>query len=290
MIYKMKKGLLLGLLLMITAGISFSQETISLNVVYEFRYVRDLTQKDNPYISNMVLSLGKGTSRYCTEREYKESDKNSIARKKQQIQTPASGRATRAVSGGPALFVGKSGVTIREEIMKDIPKRKMETTGFIGTKTYSVETALPKINWVLQQERKMIDKYTCQKATGQYAGREYTVWFTPDLPFQDGPWKLSGLPGLILEAHDTNNEVVFTFKGISRNDDAGETVVSVLKDQFTINTSLKSYNRTRASFDADPEAIILAEHPDARIFVFPTDSSGTRKVMKIKQYNPIEKD
>ncbi|OQP63996.1 hypothetical protein A3860_21485 [Niastella vici] len=285
------KRLLLGILLVITAGVSFAQESISLNVVYEFSYVRDLSQKDNPYISNMVLSLGKGTSRYCTEKDYKDNDRNSIAKRKlQQTQTAAAPRPVKAVAGGPALFVGRSGVAIREEIMKDIPKRKLETTGFIGSKVYTVQTELPKINWELRPERKTIDKYGCQRALGRYAGRDYEVWFAPDLPFRDGPWKLQGLPGLILEAHDTNNEVVFTCKGISRNDDSAETVMSFLKDPYTITTNLKSYNRTRASFDQDPEAIILAEHPEARIFVLPMDSTGTKKVIKIKQYNPLEKD
>lgn len=285
------KRLLLSILPVIAAAVSFAQESISLNVVYEFTYVRDLSQKDNPYVSNMVLSLGKGTSRYCSEKEYKDNDRNTIARRQQQqMQASAAARPMKAVAGGPALFVGKSGVAIREEIIKDIPKRKLETTGFIGSKVYTVQTELPKISWELRPERKTIDKYTCQRALGRYAGRDYEVWFAPDLPFQDGPWKLNGLPGLILEAHDTNNEVAFTCKGINRNDDTAETVMSFLKDPYTITTNLKSYNRTRASFDQDPEAIILAEHPEAKVLVLPMDSSRTRKVIKIKQYNPIEKD
>jgi GLPGLI family protein len=287
--YEMKrKGSLLAFLLMTAANISFAQETVSLNVVYELRYIRDLTQKDNPYVSNMVLSIGKNTSRYCTEREFKESAGGSEARKKQQ-QELKSAKPMITVSGGPLLQVGRSGVAIREEIMKNIRKGEVEITGFIGSRTYMVETALPKINWLLQPEKKVIGKDTCQRALGSYAGREYEAWFAPDLPFNDGPWKLNGLPGLILEARDTSNEVIFTFKGISRNDDTGETVVSLLKDQFTVKTNLKSYNRSRESYEEDPEAIILAEHPDANIHIISVDGSGTKKARKIRKYNPIEK-
>jgi GLPGLI family protein len=289
----MKKSAgLFGCFFFIMAGIAFSQETVLLNVLYEFKYMRDLAQKDNPYISNMVLSLGKNTSRWCTEESFKDNNKNIIRekRKQQENEQQMSSMPRTTVTGGPTLRITKAGVAIREEIIKDIPKQKLQTIGRIASKTYFVDTDLPKINWVLQNEKKTIDKYTCQKAVGTYAGRAYEVWFTTDLPFRDGPWKLHGLPGLILEAHDSTNQVVITYKEISRNDDGEETVTSFLKDPFSIETKLKAYNRARAAFDADPQAIILAQHPDAKIHVKSMDGSSNKQVVKIKKYNPIELD
>lgn len=282
---------LFSLLFLASGNAAFAQEPITFNVVYEFRYVRDLMQKENPYTTNMILSIGKNTSRYCTEKLYKDNDKNSIRdRKKQQDQQQISSKPTTTVVGGPMLLVGKAGVAIQEEVIKDISKRKLETIGRIAFKTYFTTTDLPVINWVLQNEKKMIGKYTCQKAVGSYAGRVYEAWFTPDLPISDGPWKLSGLPGLILEAHDAANEVVFAFKEMNRNEDIEETVSPFLKDQFSIKTSIKEYNRARAAFDTDPESIILASFPDAKIHVRNTDVPDNKQVIKIKKYNPIELD
>lgn len=77
-----------------------------------------------------------------------------------------------------------------------------------------VKEEIPTINWKISKEIKNIGKFTCTKATGEFRGREYTAWFTTQIPVSFGPWKLQGLPGLILEAYDTNKEVYFYFKSI----------------------------------------------------------------------------
>jgi GLPGLI family protein len=62
------------------------------------------------------------------------------------------------------------------------------------------------ISWELLNETKNINSFNCQKARGNFRGRTYTVWFTNDIPVSLGPWKLNGLPGLILEATDSLNQ------------------------------------------------------------------------------------
>lgn len=72
----------------------------------------------------------------------------------------------------------------------------------------------PKINWLISNEHKKIGQFNCQKAEAKFRGREYSAWFTTEIPLPYGPWKLNGLPGLILEAYDTDKEVYFYFKSV----------------------------------------------------------------------------
>jgi GLPGLI family protein len=63
--------------------------------------------------------------------------------------------------------------------------------------------------WDISSITKKISNHLCYKATTFFKGRNYVAWFTLDYPTQHGPWKLIGLPGLILEASDNKNEVFF---------------------------------------------------------------------------------
>jgi GLPGLI family protein len=67
------------------------------------------------------------------------------------------------------------------------------------------------IVWTFLPEHKRFGQYTCSHATGEFRGREYDVWYTPDIPISSGPFKLGGLPGLILEAQSTDGAVKYLF-------------------------------------------------------------------------------
>ena len=70
---------------------------------------------------------------------------------------------------------------------------------------------LPDINWHITDQTKMLDQFNCIKAYGDFGGRTYDVWFTPDIPINLGPYKLGGLPGLILDANSRDGMVSYEF-------------------------------------------------------------------------------
>ncbi|HCA09847.1 GLPGLI family protein [Chryseobacterium sp.] len=66
------------------------------------------------------------------------------------------------------------------------------------------------INWKVKNEFKNVLGFECQKAETTKYGRVWTAWFTTEIPFQYGPYKFNGLPGLITELYDSKNEYHYT--------------------------------------------------------------------------------
>ena len=61
----------------------------------------------------------------------------------------------------------------------------------------------------------MADVFGCESAT--LRGRKWTVWYTVDIPAQDGPGKLYGLPGLILRAADEDRNFIFEAVAVEKS-------------------------------------------------------------------------
>ena len=66
--------------------------------------------------------------------------------------------------------------------------------------------------WSISHETKYIANIQCIKAITTYRGRQWIAWFSPEISVSSGPWKLHGLPGLILEAYDETN--MYTIKAL----------------------------------------------------------------------------
>lgn len=84
---------------------------------------------------------------------------------------------------------------------------------------YQYEESLPLMQWEMLAEEKEILGYNCNSAKTKFRGREWTVWFTTDIPYSYGPWKFSGLPGVILKATDSKNLFDWTAIGLEQPED-----------------------------------------------------------------------
>ena len=89
-----------------------------------------------------------------------------------------------------------------------------------------VSDTLGGIDWSIKPDFRRFISYTCQKAVGEFRGRTYEVWFTTEVPIPSGPFKLGGLPGLILEAKSTDGVVKFTFVSLEAGDNITEEIKS----------------------------------------------------------------
>ena len=93
-------------------------------------------------------------------------------------------------------------------IEKNIANQTLIYTDRVGRDQYSYpETSA--FNWKILPETVKIGDYKTQKAETNYGGRIWYAWFTTEIPIQDGPYKFSGLPGLIVKAQDKDGEYSF---------------------------------------------------------------------------------
>lgn len=72
------------------------------------------------------------------------------------------------------------------------------------------------LEWQLHNDFKEINGIKSQKATTAKYGRNWIAYFASVYPFPFGPYKFNGLPGLIMQISDENDEFVYTAKIIQK--------------------------------------------------------------------------
>ena len=156
--------------------------------IYQLRCVVDTTRPDDPLIQKLSLVVGKKYSFFH----------NGELR-------------SRPITKGSWPLVNSEGLG-GTFVYKNYQSRKAEVITQVPGDDYlwTYEEAFPAQQWTVCEEFRTINDYSCQKATTSYMGRDYTAWFTLDIPVPEGPWKFYGLPGMILEVSDLQGHYVFT--------------------------------------------------------------------------------
>jgi GLPGLI family protein len=95
-----------------------------------------------------------------------------------------------------------------EVVFKDYIKNEMFSKDLIGFKFLTIKDSINIIKWNIKNKKQKILGYTCTLAESFFRGRTYQAWFTSQL-IAGGPWKLDGLPGLILKADTKDGYMSF---------------------------------------------------------------------------------
>lgn len=215
-----------------------SNEKATLECVYRLTYLTDTINNRNVE-AMMVLRLGNSSSLFYPQAKF-ESD--SLSRNVGSISE------LHAIQDSIRQRYGR--ITATYYVMKDYEKNQLDFYDRV-IQTYKYTEALPVFDWQYMDEKKMIGQYECQKATCKFGGREYEVWFAPDIPISDGPWKFNGLPGLVMEANDVQHHYEFQFLGMRPC--AGE--IAVPEDEY-VKTSKGDFLRLKQLSIDDPNAIL----------------------------------
>lgn len=130
-------------------------------------------------------------------------------------------------------------------ITKDIPEQKIYYHDKVGAKQIYYQEDRP-IKWEITSDIGKQNGYTAQKATTNFGGRIWTAWFTKDINISDGPYKFSGLPGLIVKLEDDKGD--YRFDLIKK---------VMLQNAFEEPIASDARQSTRINFNGDKAALEL---------------------------------
>lgn len=158
---------------------------------------------------------------------------------------------------------------------------------------------IKKINWTILDEHKKIGTFNVIKASCEYGGRKWTAWYCPDIPLPYGPYIFYGLPGLVLEVFDENENYHFSFiQNKNYNTELNsENIIKKLFGERKINIQEKDWKTIQLNFYNNP----ISEYKKGEAMIMKDDGSkytandyrdlekSIQKQIKIFN-NPIELD
>lgn len=238
----------------------------NMEFVYDYRCCVDTTHflSEDFDSDNMLLQIGPGgLSKFSS---YRNLTVDSILMRSTHEQIV------------DAAVEGKLSTGEFMTIFKNYPAGRLTHTETICQDWFRYEEDMPAFNWELTDSVATVLGYECQSARCKFRGRVWTVFYTEDIPLMDGPWKLHGLPGLIMKASDAQGHYTFECIGIKSKADRPITIYKVPFNK----TDRKGYYDAKHRYEINPYAYYestTGEH------ITVTDEAGNPS---LDAYDPIE--
>jgi len=229
----MKKRIITTFLIVFSLTISAQEKANRFFYEITFKPKKDSTRMDRAIASLDITEKGSFYSDYTNE--IKDSTNQAALEK--------------AAKTGDIDMIFKSSKKPKftYSIAKTYPDMKIQFIDIIGLdgKFFGYEEQV-KFSWHILPEKKKIGAYNTQKATTEFGGRKWVAWFSSEIPFQDGPYKFHGLPGLIVKIEDYEGNYSWLLSGNKKEDN----YTSPIKDIKTISKT--KFEIAYADFRKDP--------------------------------------
>ncbi|UMQ42823.1 GLPGLI family protein [Chryseobacterium sp. Y16C] len=172
--------------------------------IYEYKFVADSTDRSKSDQEIMYLDIAKKGSKFYSRKSF-------------TADSIREDRIAKNMHDFSGIDYGKISFTVE----KSYPDYKVLFFNQLEVDHYKVNDQR-KMDWKILPEKEKIGEFNAQKANVSFAGRQWTAWFVPDLPIQDGPYKFHGLPGMIIKVEDKTQSHSFVLKGIAKIPDNQE--------------------------------------------------------------------
>ncbi len=248
------RKLILTYLIVFVSGMAYGQSeatTFTLDkalvkVVYERLMARDTLDPQNIKSDYLTLQAGKkGTAFYCEEHRREDSlEKNNREYRMQLLKDKQKSKRLARLE--------QEVVFRRYDLNQTLSHLRFDITNWI------LYENLEKPEWKITNGSDVILGFPCIKATTFFRGREWTAFFTPDIPVPEGPWKLCGLPGLILKAYDSKKHYSYEAKDINTSS-PGLVEYFNLRDRSVLKDRIKALCLRKKALSVSIGDIISAQ-------------------------------
>ena len=199
--FDMKKLLTYLFVFLLATGFMYAQESIGRAKFwarYKFSYKTDPKQQNFIGVDWMFLDIGdKITKFYSRYDEIKDSMMSEGLKK---------GLSAWDLHESTKQYFVQPGTAVYYQLYD---QKKTRVTAKFMPNGYVYEEPMKMPEWKLENKSLMLYGYQCRRAMTHYCGRDWEVYYAPELPFSYGPWKLWGLPGLIVRATDSDHHFLF---------------------------------------------------------------------------------
>ncbi len=269
--------LVISLLILLNVGYAQEKElmvvdSLYLKLTYLQTYLPDSVNVNYVRQEEMLLFLGKNRSIFIPKNEYLRDSIFKDFKKK-------------GISPDIQLMMGLNKTLVDEVIVKNYPRTGEITVAnnMLEKYMYLDKMISPSV-WKLEEKEKEILGFLCQGASIQYRGRNYLAWFSPEISASDGPYKFSGLPGLIFNIEDSKGHYRFELLSIKKMNNSDKVTYS--KEPYT-KTSRADFFNFRQNYSKN--LIRIMENSGNKIlFDNKADEKRTLKRIKSKYNNAIE--
>lgn len=267
----MKRALIIQFMLLIVMGSVYGKklDEVRYRVTYNTIYYNAGIRKD---VS--ALDIGDTVSVFYSMLTERMAEITDSINRRGSVNISDFLDATKGMEGGQVY-----------RIYKSMPERDMLTfVDVVAGDAYRYEEKLPAYDWQLVGQDTVICGYHCQRAVTDFRGRRWAVWFAADIPVHDGPWKLCGLPGLILKAEEA--EGFFSFECVGLEKMTGAFIEKV--EYKCVNCTPVQYQKLYYSKHRDPIGYMKkrggADLADAIIKAYGPDAAKELRVELIEYY------
>ena len=237
-----------------------------------------MAQQSTRFVYQATLTPDSTNVEKKTELAYLDTDgKKSVFYSENSMKRDSLMERMRATKNFDRTQMQNFRSNLQFSVEKDLTTQSVVYKSRIGRDNYSYSET-PVFEWKILPETVKIGDYQTQKAETKFGGRTWYAWFTQEIPLQDGPYKFSGLPGLIVKVQDEKGDYSFDLMQTKK---IAEIYQPLNRGQF-ITLSKSKYTEMEKKIQKDPVSFINANRNSGR-------GGGNRPAMDPKQMQEMQK-